>query len=301
MHRGARQQRRVDLERRVLGGGPDEGEQARFHMRQEGVLLRLVEAVHLVHEQHRGARPDLRSACACVDRLADVLDAGQHRRQHDEVRVHVPRPAGAPAWSCPRPAGPTGSSTATARFKGHAQRPARGQQVRWPMTWSSVARPQRSASGASAPAAGSGVSNRASWAGMVRIVGSGPRRTNCTGPRHRCRELGACRRIFRCEAARTAGTHCALGARLALAGCAARTDGSSHVHSLGICRYSPVSPASRHDGSPQRHAGVPVLQARRRGVRHRHPQGAGDPRLRAAHAHCQRTRTSSRAWSTCVA
>ena len=28
--RGARQQRRVDLERRVLGGGADEGEQARF-------------------------------------------------------------------------------------------------------------------------------------------------------------------------------------------------------------------------------------------------------------------------------
>jgi hypothetical protein len=37
----------------------------------------------------------------------------------------VRRPAAAPAWSCPRPAGPRGSSTAAGRLEGHAQRLAR--------------------------------------------------------------------------------------------------------------------------------------------------------------------------------
>jgi len=50
MHGRAREQRRVDLERRVLGGRADEGEQARFDMRQEGILLGLVEAVHFIDE-----------------------------------------------------------------------------------------------------------------------------------------------------------------------------------------------------------------------------------------------------------
>ena len=64
VHRGARQQRRVDLERRVLGGRADEGEQARLDVRQEGVLLRLVEAVHLVDEHDRARGPARCAACA---------------------------------------------------------------------------------------------------------------------------------------------------------------------------------------------------------------------------------------------
>lgn len=52
IHGGPREQRRVDLERRVLGGGADEGEEARLDVRQEGVLLALVEdqydAMHLL-------------------------------------------------------------------------------------------------------------------------------------------------------------------------------------------------------------------------------------------------------------
>ena len=46
---------------------------------------------------------------------------------------------------------------------------------------------------------------------------------------------------------------------------------------------------------------VPDLPPRRRGIRHRHPARAGDPLLRAADAHRQRARPSSRAWSTCAA
>jgi hypothetical protein len=99
IHRRARQQGRVDLERRVLGGGADEGEQAAFDMRQKGVLLALVEAVHLVDE-HQGAllhQPIARNLCP-LDRLADVLDAAQHRADADELRIkrigHQPRNGG---------------------------------------------------------------------------------------------------------------------------------------------------------------------------------------------------------------
>ncbi len=47
------QKRGVQLEGGVLGGGADEQDGAVFHMRQEPVLLRLVEAVDLVDEQER--------------------------------------------------------------------------------------------------------------------------------------------------------------------------------------------------------------------------------------------------------
>ena len=60
--------------------------QARLDVRQEGVLLALVEAMHLVDEDDgrpaRGARR-LRP----LDRLADVLDAAEHRRHGDELGV----------------------------------------------------------------------------------------------------------------------------------------------------------------------------------------------------------------------
>ena len=61
-----RQQRAVDLERRVLGGRADEAHRAVLDVRQERVLLRLVEAVHLVEEQHRlAAALALAATCAC--------------------------------------------------------------------------------------------------------------------------------------------------------------------------------------------------------------------------------------------
>ena len=80
----SRQQCADDLERRILGGGADEGQRAVLDVRQKRVLLRLVEAVHLVEKQHRGgaARGGL---TRLLDRLADFLDAGLHRRQCDEA------------------------------------------------------------------------------------------------------------------------------------------------------------------------------------------------------------------------
>ena len=56
-------------------------------MRQKRILLRLVEAVHLI-DKDDGAPAALRLPDGgLLNRLADVLDAAQHRRNGDEVRV----------------------------------------------------------------------------------------------------------------------------------------------------------------------------------------------------------------------
>ena len=52
-HARARQQRGVELERRIFGGGADQHHGAVFHHRQKRILLRAVEAMHLVDEQQR--------------------------------------------------------------------------------------------------------------------------------------------------------------------------------------------------------------------------------------------------------
>ena len=83
----ARQQRRVHLERRVLGRRADEHDVARLDARQERVLLRLVEAMDFVDEQDRAAaasRAAIRSASAIT--VADLLDPREHRAERDEVR-----------------------------------------------------------------------------------------------------------------------------------------------------------------------------------------------------------------------
>jgi hypothetical protein len=128
MHGRARQQGRVHLERRVLGGRPDEAEQPGFDVRQEGILLRLVEAVHLVDEEHRAAARTAQ-CLRLLDGFADVLHARQHGRQHDEVG---PRGTG----QQPRQRGlaharraPQDDRRQPAGLEGHAQRPPGRQQV----------------------------------------------------------------------------------------------------------------------------------------------------------------------------
>ena len=57
-------------------------------MRQKGILLGLVEAVHLI-DKHDGVallQSVARSLCL-FHRLADVLDAPQHRADGDELRI----------------------------------------------------------------------------------------------------------------------------------------------------------------------------------------------------------------------
>ena len=86
-HLRAREQRGVDLERRILGRRADQHDVAGFHARQERILLRFVEAMNLVDEDDRAttgaAPPILRRG----HDLFDFLDARQHRAEWNEVRL----------------------------------------------------------------------------------------------------------------------------------------------------------------------------------------------------------------------
>ena len=150
MHRGARQQRRVDLERRVLGGRADEGEEPRLDVRQERVLLALVEAMHLVDED------DGRPARACAPRCARstasrisltppstaemAMNCASNASAIRRASVVLPVPGGPHRIiECSRP-----DSKAT---RSGLPGPSRW---RWPITSSSVFGRSRSASGAAA-------------------------------------------------------------------------------------------------------------------------------------------------------
>ena len=77
---GPGEQRRVDLEVGVLGGGADQRQQAILDRRQQGVLLGLVEAVDLVEEEDR--RPAGRTAFpGALDDLPHLGAAGVDGRE----------------------------------------------------------------------------------------------------------------------------------------------------------------------------------------------------------------------------
>ena len=86
-HLRSRQECGVDLERRVFGGRADEDDVAGLDARQEGVLLRLVEAVNLVDEDNRAAPGRPAQAFGLRHHLADFLDARQHGAERDEPRL----------------------------------------------------------------------------------------------------------------------------------------------------------------------------------------------------------------------
>ena len=85
-HSGTRQQRRVQFETRIFGGGADQNDGAVFHHRQEAVLLGAVEAVNLVDEQQR-ALPGLAAAARLLEHLLQVRDAGEDRGDLLEMQV----------------------------------------------------------------------------------------------------------------------------------------------------------------------------------------------------------------------
>ena len=128
MHGRARQQGGIHLERWVFSGRADESEQAGLDVGQEGVLLGLVETVHLVHE-HDGAAPRTPCRLRLLDGLSDVLDASQHRRDGKELGIegigHQSRKRGfAHAGRAPQDHG-----MGLARLESHTQGLAWAQQV----------------------------------------------------------------------------------------------------------------------------------------------------------------------------
>ncbi len=83
---GAGEQRPIDFERGILGGGANEANVTFFHVRQEGVLLGFVEAVNLVDEDD-GARAVLAGAFGIGHHLLDFFDSGEDRGELDELRL----------------------------------------------------------------------------------------------------------------------------------------------------------------------------------------------------------------------
>jgi hypothetical protein len=83
----AGEQRGDHREERVLGRGRDQGDPAVLDSGQEGVLLGLAEAVHLVDEQHRLAAPMGQVGARLLDRGPHLLDAGRHGRDLHEGTV----------------------------------------------------------------------------------------------------------------------------------------------------------------------------------------------------------------------
>jgi hypothetical protein len=83
-----RQERRVHLERRVLGGRADQRHRAALDVREEGVLLRAVETVDLVHEENR-LPPLHEPPLGLRDDLAHPRHAVGDRREGDEGALRV--------------------------------------------------------------------------------------------------------------------------------------------------------------------------------------------------------------------
>ena len=82
--RAAREQRSGEREERVLGGRADEHEETLFDEREQHVLLRAGEAVHLVEEQDRALAALAEPGPGPFGDLAHVLDARAHRAERLE-------------------------------------------------------------------------------------------------------------------------------------------------------------------------------------------------------------------------
>ena len=169
-HQRARQQRAVELEGRVLGGGADQRDGAVLHVRQEAVLLRAVEAVDLVDEQQR-ALAGLAPALGAVEGLAQVLHAREDGRELLEGELGLvrqqPRHRGlAGARRAPQdhalqaPAPSTRVSVPSGRRDGFAPRPPRA---------SSAAAGRRAAAAPPSPCQRLGTGS--SWSDHSGIVG----------------------------------------------------------------------------------------------------------------------------------
>ena len=112
-----REQRRVDLEVGVLRGRADQRDRAVLDLRQQRVLLRLVEAVDLVEEEHRRPAAPVDPLARAGDHGAHVGDAAHHRAEASRTARQRRRRAAGPAWSCRFRAVPTAPSTRGGRAR----------------------------------------------------------------------------------------------------------------------------------------------------------------------------------------
>ena len=85
----AGEQGRDDLEGRILGGGAHQNQSPVLDVGKERVLLSLVEAMDLVHEQHGAALPEAPLGACFLHHPFDLLDSRQDRADGDEVAVSL--------------------------------------------------------------------------------------------------------------------------------------------------------------------------------------------------------------------
>ena len=90
VHARAREQGSDHLEGRIFRGRADQDDVAGFDVRQKGVLLRLVEAVHLVHEDD-GAASGAAGVLGGGHDVLDFADAAQHGAEGHEFGMRAAR------------------------------------------------------------------------------------------------------------------------------------------------------------------------------------------------------------------
>ena len=83
---GSRQERGVELERRVLGGGADQHDGAVLHHGEETVELGAIEAMDLVDEEQRAPTQGA-AAARRLEHLLEIGDAGEDRRDLLELEI----------------------------------------------------------------------------------------------------------------------------------------------------------------------------------------------------------------------
>ena len=87
-----REQGRDDFERWVLGGGANQDKSAVFHSRQQRILLRLVEAMDFVDEQHRRLAVEKAAVAGLVNHFAHFLhtrcDGAERKKRTFHLRSH---------------------------------------------------------------------------------------------------------------------------------------------------------------------------------------------------------------------
>ena len=127
---GPGQERPDNLEIGVFGGGPHQGDQPFLHVRQQGVLLGLVEPVDLVDQDH-GAGPLALVAPGFLHHPPQVGHPGHHRAQADKVAVedrgHNP---GQGSLAAPRGAPEDHGGKEPAGLEGPPQQTSGAHQVR---------------------------------------------------------------------------------------------------------------------------------------------------------------------------
>ena len=119
----------VDLEVGILRGGTDQNHRAVFHMGKQGILLGLVEAVHLVDEKDGAVAPFAQPCLGLGHRFADIGHTGQHGVERGKFRAGgVGDDAGQGGLAGAR--GPMKNQRGEAvRLDGPPQQPPRAQHV----------------------------------------------------------------------------------------------------------------------------------------------------------------------------